>query len=162
MNPLATSISPASTWRHRAAVWASGLLLGLGAVLPAHALGVCSAPPVPESRTVTFEPTLFGSGGAELSAAGRAKVNGFVQGLAPATLEAVVISVPVPAGQADVTAQARARLRANALRLQLVAEGVPRDQIYLEQREARVPAHVAMAAPLVVEIGRASCRERVS
>lgn len=128
-----------------------GLVTLLGATLPVQALGLCAAPPVPESRTETFDARLFGAAGTDLSVAGRARLNEFVQGLSTASLEAIVISLPVPAGRTDIEAEARARLRANTLRLQLVAQGVPREHIYLERREARVPAEVALAAPLVVE-----------
>ncbi len=128
---------------------AASLLLTLA--MPARALGVCSAPPMPESRSTAFASTLFRPGAADLSPAGRARIGQFVQGLAPATLEAVVISVPAPAGAGEAAAQALARLRANAVRMELVAEGVPRESIYLEQRESRVPAAVALAAPLTIE-----------
>ncbi len=132
-------------------MWCGALSLLLGTAMPARALGICNAPPLPESRTVGFEATMFQQGTADLSAAGRARIGAYAQGLAPASLEAVVISVPAPAGPGQASAQALARLRANAVRMQLVADGVPREQIYLEQREARVPAAVALAAPLTIE-----------
>jgi type IV pilus biogenesis protein CpaD/CtpE len=125
----------------------AGALAAASLAMPAQAVGLCAAPPGPESRSAAFDERVFQRDAATLSASGRAQFSALAQALEPASLELVVVSVPAdaPAGRAQ------ALQRAEAVRHQLARSGVPRDRIYVEQRRASTWTPAPPQAPVVVE-----------
>ncbi|MBI5258221.1 MAG: OmpA family protein [Burkholderiales bacterium] len=113
--------------------------------LPVEAIGICAAPPAPESRSAVFDGGLFERGQARLSAGGRAQLAALAQALDAAALEVVVVSVPAH----TPGPRALARQRAEVVRWQLAQHGLPRERIYVEQRGMH--GAVAQPVPVLVE-----------
>lgn len=122
-----------------------------GAWGQAQALGVCAAPPMPESRASSFDARLFEPNGADLSLSGQSQLAAFARALEPASLEVVVIAVPTSVWGDTDTPLELARQRADTVRKLLMKRGVPRERIYIEQRSTTLPARLAMEKPLVLE-----------
>ncbi|HSW04583.1 OmpA family protein [Aquabacterium sp.] len=135
---------------HRIGLWCIAALAA-GTSLPSQALSVCAAPPLPESRASAFDARLFQHDGTDISASGRSQLSAYAQALESATLEVVVITVPVPVLTDTEMPRELAQQRAEALRQQLAQRGVPRERIYVEQRSTTLPPRVARDAPVVIE-----------
>jgi OmpA family len=138
--------------RHRIGLWCFAAITA-STSLSSQALSVCAAPPLPESRASAFDARLFQQDGADISAKGRSQLSAYAQALEAATLELVVITVPVPVPVLADTEVPRdlAQQRAEALRQQLMRQGVPRERIYVEQRSTTLPPQQALNAPVLIE-----------
>lgn len=136
--------------RHRIGLWCFAAIT-VSTSLSSQALSVCAAPPLPESRASAFDARLFQQDGADISAKGRSQLSAYAQALEAATLELVVITVPVPVLADTEVPRDLAQQRAEALRQQLMRQGVPRERIYVEQRSTTLPPQQALNAPVVIE-----------
>lgn len=136
--------------RHRIGRWCFAAITA-STSLSSQALSVCAAPPLPESRASAFDARLFQHDGADISAKGRSELSAYAQALEAATLELVVITVPVPVLADTEVPRGLAQQRAEALRQQLTRQGVPPERIYVEQRSTTLPPRQALNAPVVIE-----------
>jgi len=122
-----------------------------GAGLPALALGSCAAPARAEARQAAYSPQgLFDRGGAELSSSGRQRLTALARSLNGVEVEAVIVIVAAPAGAVAEPVREAAQQRAEAVRRQLLRQGVAADRVYLEQRRTGA-ADTVLDEPLLIE-----------
>ena len=134
-------------WQRLAAGLIAVTLAGAGG--PALARGSCAAPAHAEARQAAFSPQgLFDRDGAQLSSSGRQRLTALARSLNGIDVEVVIVSVAAPAGAGPE--REAAQQRAEAVRQQLLRQGVAADRVYLERRRTRA-GDSALDEPLRIE-----------